>query len=63
MSFYVNDMIKQCCGTLVNVLADNPAACSLGGFKQLHSQPLGSADTAWQRKMTYKQKYLADNIT
>ena len=37
MSFYVNGMTKQCHGTLMNVLADNPAACSLGGFEQLHS--------------------------
>lgn len=28
---------RICHGTLVNVSADNPAACLIGGFKQLHS--------------------------
>lgn len=37
MSFEVNGEVKQLRGTLVNVSADNPAACLLGGFKQLHS--------------------------
>ena len=37
MSFHFDGVNRQCRGTLVNVSADNPAACVLGGFKQLHS--------------------------
>ena len=37
MTFIVNGQSRQCRGTLVNVSADNPAACLIGGFKQLHS--------------------------
>ena len=37
MTFIVNGQSRQCHGTLVNVSADNPAACLIGGFKQLHS--------------------------
>ena len=33
----VNGREKLITGTLVNVSADNPAACEIGGFKQLHS--------------------------
>ena len=37
MQFKINGQIRQCHGTLVNVSADNPAACLIGGFKHLHS--------------------------
>ena len=33
----INGEVKHLNGTLVNVSANNPAACLMGGFKQLHS--------------------------
>lgn len=37
MELKIDGQTRQCHGTLVNVSADNPAACLIGGFKQLHS--------------------------
>ena len=37
VQFNVQGQLRQCHGTLVNVSADNPAACLIGGFKQFHS--------------------------
>lgn len=35
--FSINGQLQYKRGTLVIISADNPAACLLGGFKQLHS--------------------------
>ncbi len=37
MSLSIDNQLVSVRGTLANVSADNPAACLLGGFKQLHS--------------------------
>ena len=37
MIFKINGHNRKMNGTLINVSADNPAACTIGGFKQLHS--------------------------
>lgn len=54
----VNGSPVQIKGTIVNVSADNPAACLLGGFKQLHSafqkcRTCMAVDSDMQVKVTF----------